>query len=145
MKKGLIILFAFLVSGFATIAQVEEATEQVVALTTIEFTEMEHDFGTINEGDRVEHIFTFTNTGENPLIIEKCKGSCGCTVPQCPKQPIAPGETGEIKVVFNSKGKKNHQVKRVTITANTDPIQTVIKIIADVTPAETPAPSAPSN
>ena len=136
MKKGLLLIVSVFLTGLACLAQTTETTP-TVPVTTIEFTETEHHFGTINEGDRVEHIFTFTNTGLNPLIIDKCKGSCGCTVPQCPKQPIAPGETAEIKVVFNSKGKKNHQEKRVTITANTEPAQTVIKIIADVTPAET--------
>ena len=102
--------------------------------TSISFDEMEHHFGTIDEGDKVTHIFTFKNTGSEPLILEKCKGSCGCTVPTCPKEPIMPGQSSEIKVVFNSRGKKNHQEKRVTITANTEPIQTVLKIIADVTP-----------
>jgi len=102
--------------------------------TAITFSELEHHFGTIDEGDKVEHIFTFKNTGNEPLILEKCKGSCGCTVPTCPKEPIMPGASGEIKVIFNSRGKKNHQEKRVTITANTEPIQTVLKIIADVTP-----------
>ena len=79
--------------------------------TSITFAENSHDFGTIDEGDVVTHIFTFTNTGDNPLILDKCKGSCGCTVPQCPKEPIAPGATGEIEVKFNSKGKKNKQTE----------------------------------
>lgn len=104
--------------------------------TTIKFDEYTHDFGTIDEGDSPEHTFTFTNTGDNPLILEKCKGSCGCTVPQCPKNPIAPGGKGEIKVVFNSKGKKNKQTKKVTVTGNTDPVQTILTIKAQVTPAE---------
>ncbi len=104
--------------------------------TSISFVENEWDFGTINEGDRVEHIFKFTNTGNEPLVLEKCKGSCGCTVPQCPKEPIAPGESGEIKVAFNSKGKKNKQSKKVTITANTEPVSTVLTIRAQVTPEE---------
>lgn len=111
------------------------AVSNDIPKTTIEFNEMEHHFGTIDEGDKVETIFMFTNTGSEDLILEKCKGSCGCTVPQCPKEPIPPGGTGEIKVVFNSKGKKNHQEKRVTVTANTENPQTVLKIIADVTPA----------
>ena len=103
--------------------------------TSITFAENAHDFGTIDEGDAVTHIFTFTNTGDNPLILSKCKGSCGCTVPQCPKDPIAPGATGEIEVKFNSKGKKNKQTKTVTITANTVPETTRLTISADVTPA----------
>lgn len=112
-----------------------ESTTANLPKTTLSFEEMEHHFGTIDEGDSVEHTFKFTNTGTEDLVIEKCKGSCGCTVPQCPTQPIPPGGTGEIPVKFNSKGKKNHQEKRVTITANTE-TTTVLKIIADVTPAD---------
>lgn len=140
MKKASLLFIAFI--AFASGLMAQDATTVAVPTTTIEFTETEFHFGTIDEGDKVEHIFVFTNTGDEPLIIEKCKGSCGCTVPQCPKEPIAPGATAEIKVVFNSKGKKNHQEKRVTVTANTDPIQTIIKIIADVTPAAPAAPAA---
>lgn len=113
--------------------KIEQASNQ--PKTKIEFAEYEHDFGTINEGDQVEHVFTFTNTGDEPLILEKCKGSCGCTVPECPKKPLAPGESGEIPVVFNSKGKPNMQTKRVTVTGNTDPVQTILTIKAQVTPA----------
>lgn len=102
--------------------------------TTMTFTEYEHDFGTMNEGDVATHIFNFTNTGTEPLLLSKCKGSCGCTVPKCPTEPIAPGGTGSIEVKFNSKGKKNAQTKRVTIDANTDPAQTILTITANVTP-----------
>ena len=104
--------------------------------TTILFSEYYFDFGTMDEGDLAEHIFKFTNTGSGPLVIESCKGSCGCLVPTCTKEPIQPGEEGEIKVKFNSRGKKNKQTKRVTITANTAPeAQTVLTITANVTPA----------
>lgn len=112
-----------------------EAPEPAGPSTTMTFAENAWDFGTIDEGDAVTHIFKFTNTGDNPLIIDRCKGSCGCTVPQCPKEPIAPGEEGEIEVKFNSKGKKNKQTKTVTINANTVPEQTRITISANVTPA----------
>lgn len=110
-------------------------TQPTGPTTSMTFAENAWDFGTIDEGDAVTHIFKFTNTGDNPLIIDRCKGSCGCTVPQCPKEPIAPGEEGEIEVKFNSKGKKNKQTKTVTINANTVPEQTRITISADVTPA----------
>ena len=105
--------------------------------TSMVFDTYEHDFGTLDEGDAVTHVFSFTNTGSEPLLLEKCKGSCGCTAPQCPKTPIAPGAQGEIEVKFNSKGKKNNQTKTVTINANTDPAQTILKIKAFVNPAET--------
>ena len=93
-----------------------------------EFDQMEHDFGTIKEGDVVTHVFKFKNTGEAPLIIQKAQGSCGCTVPEYSKEPIAVGEEGTIKVQFNSKGKPGTQNKTVTITANTKPATTRLKI-----------------
>jgi len=116
-----------------------QAQEPTGPLTGISFNEYEHDFGVMDEGDVVTYYFEFTNTGAEPLILDKCKGSCGCTVPQCPKNPIAPGETGSIEVKFNSKGKKNKQTKKVTVTANTDPVQTILTIKANVTPASLPA------
>jgi outer membrane biosynthesis protein TonB len=85
------------------------------------FEETSWDFGTIQEGDVVNHTYTFTNTGKSPLIIQNATAQCGCTVPQWPRQPIAPGQKGEIKVEFNSKGKAGVQSKSVTITANTQP------------------------
>ena len=114
-----------------------QASEPAAPTTSMVFDSYEHDFGTMDEGDAVTHIFSFTNTGSEPLILDKCKGSCGCTVPQCPKEPIAPGASGKIEVKFNSKGKKNNQTKTVTINANTDPGQTILKIKAFVNPAET--------
>ena len=113
----------------------KQAPEPAGPLTGISFNEYEHDFGVMDEGDVVTYYFEFTNTGAEPLILDKCKGSCGCTVPQCPKNPIAPGESGSIEVKFNSKGKKNKQTKKITVTANTDPTQTILTITANVTPA----------
>ena len=101
--------------------------------TTIEFAESVFDFGTIESGDKVSHTYKFTNTGTEPLIIKKAKGSCGCTVPKWPKEPIAPGATAELLVEFNSKGKSGAQNKQVTITANTSPANTKISIKGEVT------------
>ena len=112
-----------------------QAEEPAGPMTSIAFNEYVHDFGVMDEGDVVVHTFKFTNTGAEPLILNKCKGSCGCTVPECPKEAIAPGGTGSIEVKFNSKGKKNKQTKKVTVTANTDPAQTILTINAQVTPA----------
>ncbi|HIB78103.1 MAG TPA: DUF1573 domain-containing protein [Flavobacteriales bacterium] len=94
--------------------------------------EQAFDFGTLEDGDKVEHIFKFTNTSNNPLTISNARGSCGCTVPEWPKEPIAPGGTGEIKVKFDSKGKKGKQSKTVTLTANTIPANTLLTITSDV-------------
>lgn len=100
----------------------------------ISFEKTEHDFGTINEGDIVETIFTFTNTGKSELIISSAKGSCGCTVPEWPKEPILPGAKGEIKVKFNSDRKPNKQQKQVTLATNTDQGKEILIIKAQVTP-----------
>jgi hypothetical protein len=102
------------------------------------FEEEQFDFGTINEGDVVEHEFTFTNSGDAPLIITSANGSCGCTVPNPPKEPIAPGASASIKVSFNSQGKPGNQQKTVTINANTEPTTTILRISAQVTPKEAP-------
>ncbi len=100
--------------------------------TTIDFSENSFDFGTVSEGEKVSHVYKFKNTGNEPLVISNAKGSCGCTVPQWPKTPIAPGESGEIMVEFNSKGKPGKQTKRVTVTANTNPPQSFLTITGNV-------------
>ena len=96
--------------------------------TNMTFTETTFDYGTISEGDKVSHTYTFTNSGDEPLVISSAKGSCGCTVPKWPREPIAPGATGEILVEFNSKGKTGNQSKTVTLVANTEPAQSVLTI-----------------
>ncbi len=98
---------------------------------TMSFDKTLHDFGTIQEGETVETIFTFTNTGKSDLIIVDARGSCGCTVPEYPKNtPIAPGDSGKIRVSFDSSNKPNMQQKTVTISANTDSGRETIRIKA---------------
>ncbi|WP_205685667.1 DUF1573 domain-containing protein [Flavipsychrobacter stenotrophus] len=86
---------------------------------TMDFKDTVHEFGTIHQGESVTHEFTFTNNGKTPLLITNASGSCGCTVPVYPHDPVAPGKTEVIKVTFNSAGKGGHQEKSVTITTNT--------------------------
>jgi len=93
-----------------------------------------YDFGTLTEGDTVEHIFKFTNTGEFPLIINNITASCGCTTPEWPREPVAPGQSSSIRVRFNSRGKSGEQNKTVTIFANTDPSMTDLQFKALVNP-----------
>ncbi len=108
-------------------------------LPSFAFTEETHDFGTIKEGEVVEHLFKFKNTGDAPLIISSATASCGCTVPVWPKEPVAVGEEGEIQVRFNSKGKPGIQNKTVTITANTYPKVNKVNIKANVTKEANPS------
>ncbi len=93
-----------------------------------------HDFGTLTEGDTVEHIFAFTNTGEFPLIINNITASCGCTTPDWPREPVAPGAKSSVRVRFNSRGKMGEQNKTITIFANTEPAMTDLQFKALVKP-----------
>ncbi len=103
-------------------------------VASFEFDKEFHDFGDIQEGKTVNTTFEFTNTGDVPLVITSANGSCGCTVPDWPRSPIAPGETGSIKVSFNSTGRSGKNDKTVTIEANTVPRTTVLKITSNVLP-----------
>ena len=100
--------------------------------TEMTFETMDHNFGDIIEGQSVEKTYYFTNTGKNPLLIDRCDVTCGCTVPSFPKTPIAPGEKGAIKVVFNSSGKSGLNNKTVTVFANVKDGNMVLKFTANV-------------
>lgn len=104
--------------------------------TVMAFNETTFDFGTVNEGEKVAHTYIFKNTGNEPLILSDAKGSCGCTVPDWPREPIAPGAEAEVTVEFNSKGKKGKRNQKVTITANTNPPQTFIYLTGEVLSTE---------
>jgi hypothetical protein len=110
----------------------EVSVSNVEETTTIEFENDLYDFGSITQGEKVTHTFNFTNTGDADLVIVSAKGSCGCTVPEWPKEPIAAGQSGVIKVVFNSEGKKGKQHKRVSIVANTEPATSAVTLKGEV-------------
>lgn len=86
---------------------------------TMDFKDTVHNFSTMHEDEVVQYEFSFTNNGKTPLIITDASGSCGCTVPEYPHDPLPPGKSGIMKVTFNSSGKSGHQEKSVTIHANT--------------------------
>jgi len=108
------------------------AKETSGKLAKFEFEETSYDFGDINQGDVVDHTFKFTNVGEAPLVISNIRTTCGCTTPEYTKDPIAPGETGEILVQFNSRGKSGTQRKAITINANVEGGKEVITITSQV-------------
>lgn len=118
------------------VAEAEQKASEAGKLPVIKFEEEEFDFGTINEGDKVEHVFKFTNTGESELYIIDVKPSCGCTVPDYTKTPVAPGNSGEIKLEFNSSGKPGEQNKSVTVKTNTAEGEYQLKFKASVTPKD---------
>ena len=85
----------------------------------ITFEKKTHDFGDITQGDKVEHIFTFENTGTEPLVITNVEVTCGCTTPKgWPRDPILPGEKGELTVSFNTVGKIGRQNKPIVVISN---------------------------
>ncbi len=87
----------------------------------IKFDDENHDIGTMEQGEKIDFSFKFTNTGKADLIINNCSASCGCTIPNWPRQPIRPGESAYIDVQFDSEGKLNEITKDVTISTNCNP------------------------
>jgi hypothetical protein len=118
MKKYSIlgILLMMVAVAFAQETKPAQATKEDGPVLTLEVNT--HDFGDITQGDVVERVFKFTNTGNQPLIITNIQTSCGCTTPVWPRDPIMPGGKGEIKVGFNSTGKLNKQTKTLPIISN---------------------------
>lgn len=101
-------------------------------LPSFEFREMLHDFGTVIEGEKVMYSFVFKNTGKMDLVISGVSASCGCTATKFTRDPVAPGEEGNISVTFDSRKRRGFQNKSVTVSANTQPSNTVLRIKAKV-------------
>ena len=121
---------------FDPIKPKDKAAKPTGPKTTIKFDTYEHDFGNISQNSTNRYVYKFTNTGKEPLIITNAKGSCGCTVPRWPREPVAPGEQGEIEIIYKPGRQKNKQSKTITITANTEPEKTILKVKANVIPEE---------
>lgn len=112
----------------------ERDTHLTTGLAQIKFNKTEHDFGIINEGDIVETTFEIENTGTGDLVISDAFATCGCTVPQWPKEPIKPKEKGILKVAFDSNGRQNKQQKTITLVTNTENGKESLTITTFVTP-----------
>jgi hypothetical protein len=100
--------------------------------TTLKFDSLIHNFGVITDDKKQYHAFEFTNTGKEPLMILGAEGSCGCTVPSWPRDPIAPGKSEKIEVSFDPNGKSGEQSKIVTVTSNTEPTTSILTITATI-------------
>ena len=144
MNRAVILSMAFLALTACTSSENADIEERKVEYaqfidnpTEISFDEMDYNFGTVTDGDMVNHTFKFKNTGDKNLILLGVTGSCGCTVPEdWPKHPIAPGETGEIKVVFNSSGRVGNVQKNVSVEANTNPTVSKLTLLGVVAAKE---------
>ena len=128
-------LFAIPLSAQDRVEVVQPSNEEN-PITTLKFEETVYDFGKVVEGTKVTQVFTFTNAGQEPLVLTNALGSCGCTVPKWPREPIRPGETASITVEFNSKNKIGQRNQKVTITANTEPPQTYLYLKGEVLASE---------
>ncbi|MDH5474723.1 MAG: DUF1573 domain-containing protein [Cyclobacteriaceae bacterium] len=112
----------------------EEAAAEPAKGPVITFEEETFDFGDISQGDKVEHVFNFENTGVEPLIITNVQTTCGCTAPEWSRDPIIPGQKSSIKVAFNSAGKMGRQNKVITILSNTTSANNKITITTNILP-----------
>lgn len=108
-------------------------TSHAIAQPAITFGERRYDFGTIQEADgKVSCDFSFTNTGDEPLVISKVRTSCGCTAPEYTQEPIAPGSTGNVRITFNPAGRLGMFSKSIYVYTNTDPERTILRIMGEV-------------
>ena len=98
----------------------------------IKFDTTYHNFGTLIQGEQVAFTFNFKNTGTSNLIIKDAFSTCGCTVPDYSKEPVAPGKEGKIEIIFNSEGKRGQQYKTVTLKLNTERKEKTLTIKANV-------------
>lgn len=139
MKKGLVIFGMSALLLACTNNSPQDAAERQASYadmldkpTSMTFEEMAFDFGKVKDGEQVNHVFKFTNTGDETLVLLDVKGSCGCTVPVWPKEPIMPGQSGEIDVTFDSQNRVGMIRKTVRIQANTEPSKTTLEITGEV-------------
>jgi hypothetical protein len=127
MKK---LVFALL----ALVVMAQSTKNEKVNGPQISFSKSSHDFGDIYQGDRVEHVFSFKNTGTDELVLTNVHVTCGCTVPDWPRDPISPGQSAEITVVFNSAGKMGRQNKTITVVSNAVNATEYINIVTNILP-----------
>ncbi|HEY9221669.1 MAG: DUF1573 domain-containing protein [Lutibacter sp.] len=150
MKKNSIVGIVLLSLGLAFVSCKENATSKIedtnletakerdakisLGSAIIEFDTKDYDFGTVKEGDVVEGVFKVANKGKTDLVITDASASCGCTVPEWPKEAIKPGDSAQIKFSFNSKGRTGKQSKTITLQTNTANVTETLRIAGTVTP-----------
>jgi hypothetical protein len=133
MKKIFVLLFAMV--AFVSLGFAQDATTPV-AKATITFEKSSHDFGDIAQGEKVNYVFNFKNTGSAPLILQDVQTTCGCTATDWPRGPIAPGESAKIAASFDSNGKMGKQNKIITIYSNASNSPERVSIITNIIPKE---------
>lgn len=113
-------------------AQLSQTNQHFNDTTTVQMIDSVYNFGKVTDGENVVFSYRFRNTGNKALIVSSASASCGCTVPEKPEEPIQPGETGFLKVVFNSKGRVGPVHKEVNVVSNAYPAFPVLQLIGEV-------------
>lgn len=143
MKRTFVTLLMAI--GFVAFTQAQDAKTVTVDANSgsnIKFDKVEHNFGKIKEGTQATVTFTFTNTGTEPLVLNSVRASCGCTTPKWTKEPVAPGATGEVTAIYNSKGRPGNFTKTITVKYNGEGGTEFLTIrgFVETKPAETKPP-----
>lgn len=136
MRHGILILIIFFASGSRISFAQKSDTTDTLSYARIAFEVSDHNFGDVNQGRKVTYDFKFRNSGTFPLILQNVLTTCGCTVPDWPKEPIAPNEEGIIHVIFDSSSRIGRQNKVITIRSNSDTGDYRLRISAMVLPPE---------
>ena len=107
-----------IIVAILTVCLSNDTISQVIEGAAITSETRQFNFGDVIEGEKKEHVFEIGNSGNKPLILDNVLTSCGCTATEWPRNPIKPGETAIIRVMFNSTGKIGNQRKIITILSN---------------------------
>ena len=132
MNKMLLLALGLAFAGSYTAQAQTTAATTKTAGAQIKFSEEKYDFGSIKQGDIVDHVFKFKNTGTQPLVISNVQASCGCTIPDWTKEPVGPGKMGMISAKFNSAGKMGMQTKVLTIESNSAAGAATVSLVGEV-------------
>jgi len=136
--KNVLILLSFIGLGLMSCSEssnnkdVSTTVNDTTLVAKITFDETVTDFGKLAPGDVVMHTFKFTNTGNKDLIIERVKPTCGCTAPTYTKDPVKPGEKGEIQIKYNSAGHSGKKTKSVSVISNAESVKDVLTFHAEI-------------
>lgn len=133
LQSGLVLIAVLLAACSGRTSQsAENSSVSDTGKAVITFTEYEHQFGKVKEGEKIGCIFTFENTGSSDLVIIAATTTCGCTVPEYDRKPVSPGEKGKMKVVFDTSGRNGIQSKIITVRSNATTPVVMLKITADI-------------
>ncbi|MDR1673150.1 MAG: DUF1573 domain-containing protein [Bacteroidales bacterium] len=137
---GLFLVFALFCAGLPNMScnsrQSGNVSNDTVPqkITSVRYDATEHNFGKVQEGEKVSYRFEFTNTGDTELFVKEVKSSCGCTATDHSKEPVAPGKKGFVEVSFDTNGRPGMQERNVLVICNTEPPSKVISFICEVEP-----------